>query len=116
MNIFPIKTNKDYKSALARIESLTDAKRGTREMDELEILSVLVEKYEDENFPISPPDPIEAIKFRMEQLGLKKAELAIFLGGRNRATEVLQRKRGLTVKMLKSLHKKLKIPAESLLA
>ena len=115
MNIYPIKTNKDYKTALKRIESLMDAKRGTREMDELEILSVLVEKYEDEHFPISSPDPIEAIKFRMEQMDLSQNDLANIIGSRSRASEVLRGKRSLTIKMIRSLHENLKIPAEILI-
>ena len=116
MKIKPIKNQKDYKSALKRIELLWDAKPNTPHGDELEILATLVEAYEDKKFPIIPPDPIEAIKFRMEQLGLKRADLAVYLGGRNRVTEVLQGKRNLTVKMLVVLHKELHIPAESLLA
>ncbi len=115
MNIHPIKTNKDYESALARIESLMDAKRNTREMDELEVLSVLVEKYEDEHFPISSPDPVEAIKFRMEQMGLSQSDLAGIIGSRSRASEVLRGKRSLTIKMIRSLHDRLNIPAEILI-
>jgi HTH-type transcriptional regulator/antitoxin HigA len=116
MNIKPIKTDKDYKAALARIEGLWDAEINTSKGDELSILAILVENYESEKFKVLPPDPIEAIKFRMEQTGLKKTDLARFLGGRNRSTEILNRKRGLSIRMMRVLHKKLNIPAESLLS
>ena len=116
MNIKPIKTDIDYKAALNRIEELWDAEINTIKGDELSILAILVENYENEKFKILPPDPIEAIKFRMEQTGLKKTDLAQFLGGRNRSTEILNRKRGLSIRMMRALHKKLKIPAESLLS
>ena len=116
MNIKPIKTDKDYKAALARIEALWDAEINTSKGDELSILAILVENYESEKFKVLPPDPIEAIKFRMEQTGLKKTDLARFLGGRNRSTEILNRKRGLSIRMMRVLHKNLNIPAESLLS
>ncbi len=115
MNIHPIKNDRDYRSALLRIESLMDAKRNTPAMDELEILSVLVEKYEDEHFPIQSPDPVEAIKFRMEQMGLSQVDLAAIMGSRSRASEVLNGKRGLTIKMIRVLHDRLHIPAEVLI-
>ncbi len=92
-----------------------DAKRNTSEMDELEILSVLVEKYEDEHFPIASPDPIEAIKFRMEQMGLSQGDLAGIIGSRSRASEVLRGKRSLTINMIRLLHERLNIPAEILI-
>lgn len=116
MNIKPIKTAEDYKATLARIETIWDAEPNTKKGDELSILVILVENYETEKFKILPPDPIEAIKFRMEQTGLKKTDLARFLGGRNRSTEILNRKRGLSIRMMRALHKKLNIPAESLLS
>lgn len=116
MNIKPIKTDIDYKAALTRIEALWDAEINTKKGDELSILAILVENYESEKFKVLPPDPIEAIKFRMEQTGLKKTDLARFLGGRNRSTEILNRKRGLSIRMMRVLHKKLNIPAESLLS
>lgn len=116
MNIKPIKTEEDYKAALARIEVLWDAEPNTKKGDELSVLAILVENFESEKFKILPPDPIEAIKFRMEQTGLKKTDLARYLGGRNRSTEILNRKRGLSVRMMRVLHSKLHIPAESLLA
>lgn len=116
MQIKPIRTEKDYQEALSLIESLWSAKPRTPEGDNLEILTTLVEAYERQKYPVFPPDPIEAIKFRMEQLGLTNSDLAPCLGGRNRVSEILRRKRSLTVTMLKNLHKKLKIPAESLLS
>ncbi len=116
MNIKPIKTKKDYEAALKKIEELLDARPDTSEGDLLEILVTLVEAYEEKHFNISPPDPIEAIKFRMEQLGLKQSDIADVIGGKNRASEILNRKRELTAKMMRDLHKKFNIPAESLLA
>ena len=115
MNIKPIKTKKDYEAALERIDNLWQAKKNSPEGDELDILATLVEAYEAKNFKILPPDPIEAIKFRMEQLNLTNSDLAPILGGRNRVSEILRRKRNLTVKMIRSLHKELDIPAESLI-
>ena len=116
MSIKPIKTEFDYNAALARIESLWDAEPNTKKGDELAILAILVENYEGEKYKILPPDPIEAIKFRMDQAGLKKTDLARYLGGRNRSTEILNRKRSLSVRMMRALHNKLNIPAASLLA
>jgi HTH-type transcriptional regulator/antitoxin HigA len=115
MKIKPIKTQKDYKTALKRVEELMDAKPGTSEIDELEILSMLIEKYEEEHFPISDPDPIEAIKFRMEQLGLNQNELATIIGSKSRASEILKGKRQLSLNMIRVLHNKLNIPAEVLI-
>ena len=116
MNIKPIKTKKDYENALKRIETLFNAKPNTADGDELDILVTLVEAYEQKHFNITPPDPIEAIKFRMDQLGMKQSDIAIVIGGKNRASEILNKKRELTAKMMRDLHKKLNIPAESLLA
>jgi HTH-type transcriptional regulator/antitoxin HigA len=116
MNIKPIKSEEDYKAALARIEAIWDAEPNTKKGDELSVLAILVENFERESYKILPPDPIEAIKFRMEQTGLKKADLARYLGGRNRSTEILNRRRSLSVRMMRALHSKLRIPAESLLA
>lgn len=115
MNIKPIRSHDDLREALARIDQIIDAKEGTQEYDELDILSTLVEKFENEHCPIPPPDPIEAIKFRMDQLGLQQADLAKYLGGKNRVSEVLSRKRSLSKKMILSLHKNLNIPTDSLL-
>ena len=88
----------------------------TPEGDELDILVTLVEVYEKRHFNIAPPDPVEAIKFRMEQLGLKQADLSKAMGGKNRVSEILNRKRQLTADMMRNLHKQFNIPAESLLA
>ena len=116
MTIKPIKTERDYQTALKDIEKLWDAKPNSTKGDRLEVLVTLVEAYEQKRYPIDPPDPIEAIKFRMEQLELKPSDLADILGGRNRVSEILNRKRKLTVDMMRSLRKRLAIPAESLLA
>jgi len=116
MTIKPIKTERDYQNALKQIEKLWDAKPNTPKGDRLEVLVTLVEAYEQKHYKIEPPDAIEAIKFRMEQLGLKQSDLAKYLGGRSRASEVLNRKRKLTVHMMRALRKHLDIPAESLLA
>ncbi len=115
MIIKPIKTERDYQNALKQIEKLWDAKPNTAKGDRLEVLVTLVEAYEEKHYKIEPPDAIEAIKFRMEQLGLKQSDLAKYLGGRSRASEVLNRKRKLTVDMMRSLRKHLDIPPESLL-
>lgn len=114
MNIKPIKTKKDYEQAMLRLENLFDAKKGTPKGDELEILSLLIEKYEDEKFPIDLPDPIEAIKFRMEQSGLTQTDLADIVGQKSRASEILNRKRKLSLDMIRQLHKKWHIPTEVL--
>ncbi len=116
MTIKPIKTERDYRTALKEIERLWDAKPNTPKGDRLEVLVTLVEAYEQKHYKVEPPDPVEAIKFRMEQLGLKSSDLAKILGGRSRVSEVLNRKRKLTVEMMRSLRKRLDIPAESLLA
>jgi len=116
MTIKPIKTERDYQNALKQIEKLWDAKPNTPKGDRLEVLVTLVEAYEQKHYKIELPDPIEAIKFRMEQLGLKQSDLAKYLGGRSRASEILNRKRKLTVDMMRSLREHLHIPAESLLA
>jgi len=114
MNIKPIKTEKDYQKALKRLEVIFDARPGSKEGDELEILGVLIEKYEDEHYPIDAPDPIEAIKFRMEQMGYRQKDLAKIIGYKGRVSEILNRKRKLSLEMIRSLHEKLNIPLESL--
>ena len=115
MNIRPIKTEKDYNSAISRIEELWGSKRDTQEGDELDILVTLVESYEMKHYPITPPDPIDAIKFRMEQMGMTRADMVPYLGSQSRVSEILNRKRTLTLGMIKSLYKGLKIPLEILL-
>lgn len=116
LEIKPIKTKKDYKQVMKQIESLWDSPPNTKETEILEIISILADEYENKHFPIEAPDPIEAIKYRMEQLNLSQKDLAKYLGGENRASEVLNKKRPLTLKMIKNLHQYLHIPAESLLA
>ena len=115
MNIKPIRNNKNYKEALKRIELLWNSESNTPEGDELDIITTLVQAYEAEKYPVLPPDPVEALKFRMEQLQMKPSELALLIGGRNRVSEILHKKRNLTLAMIKVLYKKLNIPAESLL-
>ncbi len=115
MNIKPIRTKKDYEQALARLEIIFDAKKGTEEGDELEILGMLVENYENEKFPIGFPDPVEAIKFRMEQLGYNQTDLANVVGLKSRASEILNRKRKLSLAMIRQLHDRLNIPTEVLI-
>jgi len=110
-----IKNEKDYDTALSRIEQLMDAKSGTAEMDEFELLTALVEMYEERHFPINPPDPIDAIKFRMEQLGLVQKDMIPYLGAKSKVSEVLNGKRPLTLAMMRSLSKGLGISAEVLL-
>jgi len=110
----PIRTKKDYESALAEIDKYLEAKKGTREFDTLEVLSVLVEDYERKHYPILPPDPIEAIKFRMEQMGLTRKDLEPYIGPRSRVSEVLNHKRELSLAMIRRLHEKLDIPTEVL--
>ena len=115
MNIKPIRTKKDYEQALDRLEVIFDSKKGTDKGDELEILGMLIEKYENEKFPIGFPDPVEAIKFRMEQLGYNQADLANVVGLKSRASEILNRKRKLTLEMIRQIHNRLNIPTEVLI-
>ena len=114
MTIKPIKTEKDYQNALNRLEEIFDAKLGTTEGDELEILSILIDKYENEHFPIEMPDPIEAIKFRMEQMGMKQKDLAEVVGFKSRVSEILSKKRKLTLGIIRKLNSTLHIPTEVL--
>jgi HTH-type transcriptional regulator/antitoxin HigA len=116
MEIKPIKSEQDYNQAIKRIEALWGAKKDTKEGDELDLLSTLVESYELKHYPIAPPDPVDAIKFRMEQMGMTKTDLSKYLGSQSRVSEILNRKRKLTLKMVKTLYKELDIPAEVLLA
>ena len=114
MNIKPIKNEQDYVNTLSQIESLMNAKPNTPQMDELEVLTTLVEAYEERYHRIETPDPIEAIKFRMEQEGLKQKDLVAIVGSKSRVSEVLNKKRKLTIEMIRNLHKQLHIPIESL--
>lgn len=115
MNLKLIKTKKDYQQALDRLELIFDAKKETKEGDELEILGILIEQYESEHFPIDLPDPIEAIKFRMEQLGYTQTDLAKVVGLKSRASEILNKKRKLSLDMIRQLHEKLNIPTDVLI-
>ncbi len=114
MTLKVIKTEKDYQKALKRLEVIFDAKKGSKDGDELELLSLLIDNYEKEKYPIDLPDPIEAIKFRMEQLGYKQNDLAEAMGLKSRASEILNRKRKLTLDMIRKLHEVLGIPTEVL--
>ena len=116
MDIKAIKTEDDYSQALRRLEEIFHAPANTPEGDEAEVLSILIEKYEDENYPIDPPDPIEAIRFRMEQTGMSKQDLAKIIGYKSRVSEIFSRKRKLSLKMIRNLHEKLNIPYESLIS
>ena len=116
MDIKAIKTDKDYNEALKRLQEVFHAPADSKEGDEAEVLSILIEKYEEEHYPIDPPDPIEAIKFRMEQMDMTKKDLARIIGYKSRVSEIFSRKRKLTLKMIRILHDKLNIPYESLIA
>ena len=111
----PIRTEQDYESALAEIGRLWGAGSGTVEGDRLDVLATLVEAYEAEHHPMDPPDPIEAIKFRMEQQGLTRKDLERLLGTRTRVSEVRNRKRNLSIAMIRRLHEELGISAEVLI-
>jgi HTH-type transcriptional regulator/antitoxin HigA len=115
MEIRPIKTEQDYYSSLRRIEELWGAKKETQQGDELDLMVTLVEAYEMKNYPIAPPDPVDAIKFRMEQMSLTHADMVQYIGSQSRVSEILNRRRKLTLGMIKSLYKGLRIPAEILL-
>ena len=114
-NLKPIRTEADYRTALVAIERLWGARSGTPQGDRLDILATLVDAYENEHYPMDPPDPIEAIKFRMEQQGLKRKDLADILGSRTRVVEVLNRRRGLSINMIRRLHETLGISVEVLI-
>lgn len=115
MDISPIRNEKDYKKALERLEVIFDAKQGTKEGDELEILAILIDNYESENFLIEMPDPISAINFRMEQMGLKQKDLVEMIGFKSRVSEIMNRKRKLTLDMIRKLSTQLRIPTEVLI-
>ncbi len=115
MNIKPIRNDADYQAALARLEVIFDAKKGSEEGDELEILSILIDTYENEHFPIEMPDPIEAIKFRMEQMGMKQKDLAEIVGFKSRVSEIMNKKRKLTLEMIRKINQTLHIPTEVLI-
>jgi HTH-type transcriptional regulator/antitoxin HigA len=115
MNIKPIKNESDYDAALAEVADLMDARASTPEGDRLDVLVTLVEAYEEKHWRVNPPDPIAAIKLRMQQRGLSRHDLAKLLGSKSRVSEVLNRRRPLTMAMIRRLHGTLGIPAESLI-
>jgi HTH-type transcriptional regulator/antitoxin HigA len=114
-DVKPIRTNADYEAALLELKKLWGAKSRTPQGDRLDVLATLIDAYESEHFPIDPPDPVEAIKFRMEQQGLSRKDLEPFIGTRTRVAEVLNRKRNLSVAMIRRLHEGLGIPADILI-
>ncbi len=114
-SVRPIRSKADYEAALAEVERLWGAKAGTAKGDRLDVLATLIEAYEAEHYPMDPPDPVEAIKFRMEQMGLTRKDLEPLIGTRTRVAEVLNGKRRLSIAMIRRLHEKLGIPAETLI-
>jgi len=115
MKIKPLKTEKDYQEALKRLEEIFDAPMGSLESDEADVLSVLVDDYEKVHHPVDAPDPIEAIKIRMEELQLRQVDLIQEIGGKSRVSEILNRKRKLTLDMIRNLSEKLELPPEILI-
>ena len=115
MKIRPIRNEADYQKALERLEVIFDSKKGTEDGDELEILAIVIDNYENENFPIGMPDPISAINFRMEQMGLKQKDLVKMIGFKSRVSEIMNRKRKLTLDMIRKLNADLNIPTEILI-
>jgi HTH-type transcriptional regulator/antitoxin HigA len=116
MTVKEIRNKAEYKAALKRMEELWGASPGSPQGEELNLWAILVEKYEDEHFPILPADPIKAIRFYMKEKGLKQRDVAPFFGGQSKVSEVLSKRRHLTANMMRRLHRELKIPAEVLLA
>ena len=114
-DVKPIRTENDYEAALAEVGRLWGAKSGTPKGDRLDVLATLIDAYESERYPVDPPDPIEAIKFRMDQQGLTRKDLEPLIGTRTRVAEVLNRKRGLSIDMIRRLHEGLGISAEVLI-
>jgi HTH-type transcriptional regulator / antitoxin HigA len=111
----PIRTKADYEKALAEVERLWGAKIGSRDGDRLDVLATLIDAYEAEHYPMDPPDPVDAIKFRMEQQGLSRKDLEPFIGTRTRVAEILNRKRSLSISMIRRLHQHLGISADVLI-
>ncbi len=116
MDVKPIRTERDHRRALRRIAELMSARPRTPEFDELEVLGTLVDAWESRHHPIDPPDPVDAIRFRMEQMGLARKDLEAYIGSRARVSEVLARRRPLSLSMIRRLHRGLGIPAEVLIA
>jgi HTH-type transcriptional regulator / antitoxin HigA len=116
MNIKPIKTDNDYKVALTRLEIIFDAKNGTDEGDELEVLAILIDEFENKHFLIEAPDPIEAIKIRMEEMNLKQMDLVNEIGTKSRVSEILNKKRKLTIEMIRNLTIRLNLSSNLLIS
>jgi HTH-type transcriptional regulator / antitoxin HigA len=114
-DVRPIKTRRDYEAAMKEVEHLWGARSGTPNGDRLDVLATLIDAYEEKHYPMDPPDPIEAIKFRMDQQGLTRKDLVEILGTRTRVSEILNRRRNLSIGMIRQLHKKLGISAEVLI-
>ena len=114
-DVKPIRSAADYEQALAEVERLWGAKSGTPEGDRLDVLATLIDAYEAQHHPMDPPDPVEAIRFRMEQQGLTRKDLEPMIGPRNRVADILNRKRGLSIEMIRQLHDKLGISADVLI-
>jgi len=114
-DVKPIRSRRDYEAAIKTVERLWGAKAGTRDGDRLDVLATLIDSYEAEHYPMDPPDPVEAIKFRMEQQGLTRRDLEEIIGTRTRIAEILNRKRGLSIAMIRRLHERLGISAEVLI-
>lgn len=115
VDVKPIRSEADYEQALAEVERLWGAKSGTPEGDRLDVLATLIDAYEAQHHPMDPPDPVNAIRFRMEQQGLTRKDLEPMIGPRNRVADVLNRKRGLSIEMIRQLHEKLGISADVLI-
>lgn len=115
MDIKPIKSENEYTQALSRMEVIFDSAVGTNESDEADILAMLIDDYEQKNYSIETPDPIEAIKIRMEEMGLKQKDLVHVIGGKSRVSEILHKKRRLTLEMIRNLNDKLDLSADTLL-
>ena len=116
MEIKLIETEEEYNQVMKRIDELFDAPKGSKEAKELDLLVLIVNKYEDENFPIDQPDPIEYIKIRMEEMGLKAVDLVPYIGNKGNVSKVLSRKRNLSIEMIRNLHKGLRIPLDILIS
>jgi HTH-type transcriptional regulator/antitoxin HigA len=116
MKIKVIKNEEEYNLALNRLDKIFDAPLDTPEGDEAELLAILIEKFEDDHYPIETPDPIEAIKFRMEQMDMNNKDLAEIIGYKSRVSEIFNRRRKLTLKMIRNLHEKMNIPYELLIS
>src|SRR5271157_2000093 len=114
-DVKPIRSRRDYEAAIKAVERLWGAKVGTRDGDRLDVLATLIDSYEAEHYPMDPPDPVEAIKFRMEQQGLTRRDLEEIIGTRTRIAEILNRKRGLSIAMIRRLHERLGISADVLI-